>query len=61
MRADIDLMWQRSIDVIEASWKGTEREGMKVDVTRVKCDHFPFVSAGAARDETVRWLEGLLK
>lgn len=47
--------------MIEASWKGTEREEMEVDVTRAKCDHFPFVSAGDARDETVRWLEGLLK
>lgn len=50
-------MNQTSIDTIEDSWKGTEREGKKVDVTRVKCDHVPVFSAPK---ELIAWMEGLL-
>ncbi|KAH8728951.1 Alpha/Beta hydrolase protein [Phaeosphaeriaceae sp. PMI808] len=47
---------QSAIDEIEASWKGTKREGEKVSVTRVECDHVPILSA---RDELEKWIEGL--
>ncbi|KAH7072388.1 Alpha/beta hydrolase fold-1 [Paraphoma chrysanthemicola] len=47
---------QTAIDVIEASWKGTEREGQKVDVTKLKVDHMPMYSAA---EETTKWVEGL--
>lgn len=49
---------EAAISVIEESWVGTEREGEKVDVTRVGCDHFPTVSAQA---ELRSWFEGLLR
>jgi hypothetical protein len=49
---------QTAIDDIEASWKGTEREGTKVEVTSVKCDHIPVFSA---RDELEKWMEGLFE
>ncbi|KAH7382601.1 Alpha/beta hydrolase fold-1 [Phaeosphaeria sp. MPI-PUGE-AT-0046c] len=48
---------QVSIDTIEESWKGTEREGNKVDVKRVKCDHVPVFSA---KEELIAWMEELL-
>jgi hypothetical protein len=48
---------QIAINHIEESWRGTEREGEKVDVTRVKCDHSPVFSA---RDALEKWMEGLL-
>jgi hypothetical protein len=51
---------QTAIDVIEESWKGTEREGKKVDVKRVKCDHCPFVVT-EKREVLVRWVEGALQ
>jgi hypothetical protein len=47
---------QTAIDVIEESWAGTEREGKKVDVTRVNCDHCPFVDEGK-RAILVEWVE----
>ncbi|KAF2035223.1 alpha/beta-hydrolase [Setomelanomma holmii] len=47
---------QTAIDTIEESWKGTEREGKKVEVTREKCDHIPIYSA---RDALEKWAEGL--
>jgi hypothetical protein len=50
---------QTAIDVIEESWKGTEREGKKVDVERVKCDHIPLVDEGKRR-VFGRWVEGVL-
>lgn len=50
---------QTGIDVIEGSWVGTEREGKKVDVTRVKCDHFPFVLEDK-REKVSAWIEGLV-
>jgi hypothetical protein len=49
---------QTAIDDIEASWKGTEREGTKVEVTSVKCDHIPVFSA---RDELEKWMEDLFE
>jgi hypothetical protein len=52
-----DLLQQAAIDNIEESWKGTEREGKKVDVTSFKCDHIPVYSA---RDELEKWMEGLI-
>jgi hypothetical protein len=53
------LTWmQTAIDDIEASWKGTEREGTKVEVTSVKCDHIPVFSA---RDELEKWMETLFE
>lgn len=48
---------QTAIDVIEESWKGTAREGKKVDVTRVKCDHVPNYSA---RDKLEEWVESVI-
>jgi hypothetical protein len=36
---------ETAIRDIEERWKGTEGEGLKVDVSRVGCDHFPTVSA----------------
>jgi hypothetical protein len=50
---------QTAIDVIEKSWRGTEREGKKVDVKRVKCDHFPLVDEGK-RELLERWVEEIL-
>ncbi|KAF2995116.1 hypothetical protein E8E13_004244 [Curvularia kusanoi] len=49
---------ETAIKTIEESWKGTEREGQKVDVTRAKCDHFPTISA---QKELREWFEGLVK
>jgi hypothetical protein len=46
-----------AIDTIEESWLGTEREGQKVDVKRVRCDHVPVFSA---KEELIGWMEGLL-
>lgn len=48
---------QTAIDVIEGSWVGTEREGKKVDVTRVSCDHFPLV-LDEKREQVSKWIEG---
>jgi hypothetical protein len=42
--------------MIEEQWAGTEREGQKVDVTRVKCDHIPVYSA---KQQLMDWMEGL--
>jgi hypothetical protein len=52
-----NLPCQAAIDTIEESWKGTEREGKKVDVTRLNCDHVPVYSG---RDELEKWMEGLI-
>jgi hypothetical protein len=51
---------QVGIETIEESWVGTEREGKKVDVTRVECDHFPFIRDDI-REKTVSWIEGLIE
>ena len=51
---------QTGIETIEKSWVGTEREGKKVDVTRVECDHFPFVLEDK-REKVSAWVEGLVK
>lgn len=51
---------QKGIDTIEESWVGTEREGKKVDVTRVDCDHFPLVLEDK-REKVAQWIEGLVK
>lgn len=48
---------ETAIRDIEESWRGTEREGSKVDVTRVQCDHIPTVSA---QEELRSWFEGLV-
>lgn len=48
---------ETAIRDIEESWKGTEREGTKVDVTRVRCDHVPTISA---QEELREWFEGLV-
>ncbi|CAO2652876.1 Nn.00g022870.m01.CDS01 [Neocucurbitaria sp. VM-36] len=48
---------QNGINAIEESWKGTTREGKKVDVTRVKCDHVPILSAAA---ELEKWVEDII-
>ena len=48
---------QTAINVIEGSWVGTEREGRKVDVTRVVCDHFPLV-LDEKRKQVSEWIEG---
>lgn len=48
---------QTAIDVIEASWEGTERAGKKVDVEKVMCDHVPIFGK---RDETEKWIEGVI-
>ncbi|KAF1843463.1 alpha/beta-hydrolase [Cucurbitaria berberidis CBS 394.84] len=48
---------ETAINVIEESWKGTERQGKKVDVTRVKCDHIPIHSAS---EELEKWVEGII-
>jgi hypothetical protein len=37
---------QTAVNVIEESSAGTEREGKKVGVTKVKCYHCPFVNKG---------------
>jgi hypothetical protein len=50
---------QTAISMIEASWIGTEREGMKVDVTEVACDHFPLVLQ-EKREQVSSWIEGLV-
>lgn len=50
---------QTAIEVIEASWVGTEREGKKVDVTRVECDHYPFVLEDK-REKVSAWFEELV-
>jgi hypothetical protein len=69
---DVDVSWflceldqcivpevqEQAIRTVEESWKGTEREGRKVDVTRVKCDHFPTLSA---KKELVGWLLRLIE
>lgn len=54
---------QTAIDAIEESWyaeggrlEGKERK-QKVDVTRVKCDHVPLLSAEA---ELLEWVEGVV-
>jgi len=51
---------QTAIDVIEGSWVGTERDGMKVDVTKVACDHFPLV-LDEKREQVSVWIEGLVE
>ena len=48
---------ETAIRDIEESWRGTEREGTKVDVTRVRCDHVPTVSA---QKELREWFERLI-
>lgn len=48
---------ETAIRDIEESWSGTEREGTKVDVTRVRCDHVPTISA---QKELRKWFEGLV-
>ncbi|KAL6711733.1 hypothetical protein ACN47E_004667 [Coniothyrium glycines] len=48
---------RRAIEVVEESWKGTEREGKTVDVTRVPSDHVPMYSA---RAETEQWIESVV-
>lgn len=48
---------QTAIEVIEESWNGTEREGSKVHVKRLVCDHIPIYSA---REETERWIEEII-
>lgn len=50
---------QTAIETIEKSWVGTEREGRKVDVTRVDCDHFPLVLAEKI-DQVTGWIEGVV-
>jgi hypothetical protein len=50
---------QTAIDVIEGSWVGTERNGTKVDVTKVNCDHFPLVLV-EKRDQVSEWIQGLV-
>lgn len=57
-RCVVPAVQETAIADIEASWKGTEREGQKVDVTRVKCDHFPTTSA---TKELTAWFERLLQ
>ena len=49
-----------AIDVIEESWKGTEREGKKVLIERVKCDHCPIGDEGK-REVLGRWVEKVLE
>lgn len=51
---------QAGIETVEASWEGTDREGKKVHVTRVECDHFPFVLEDR-REKVGRWIEGLVR
>lgn len=51
---------QMGVDAIEASWVGTEREGKKVDVTRVECDHYPLVLEDK-RAKVEAWVEGLVE
>lgn len=48
---------QTAIEAIEESWKGTDREGRKVDVKRLTCDHIPIYSS---RDETEKWMESII-
>ncbi|KAF3043775.1 hypothetical protein E8E12_010098 [Didymella heteroderae] len=57
-RCVVPAVQETAIKDIEESWKGTEREGKRVDVTRVKCDHFPTVSAQGQLRE---WFEGLVE
>ncbi len=52
----VPAVQETAIADIEASWRGTEREGAKVDVKRVACDHFPTVSA---QDELRAWIDAL--
>lgn len=47
---------QKFIDEIEKSWVGTEREGKKVDVTKLDCDHFPLVLEDK-REKVIQWVE----
>ncbi|EUC35680.1 hypothetical protein COCCADRAFT_24366 [Bipolaris zeicola 26-R-13] len=51
---------QLAIDTIEASWAGTEREGKKVDTTRLECDHYPLVLEDK-RARLQEWVEGLVE
>ncbi|KAI8931284.1 hypothetical protein NX059_011628 [Plenodomus lindquistii] len=44
---------QSGIAAIEESWKGTEREGRSVEVTRLDVDHVPFLTKG---DEVRAWV-----
>lgn len=55
-RCVVPAVQEAAIADIEASWSGTEREGTKVDIKRVACDHFPTVSA---QDELRAWVGGL--
>ncbi|KAF2847040.1 alpha/beta-hydrolase [Plenodomus tracheiphilus IPT5] len=49
---------ENGITAIEESWKGTEREGKKVDVVRLDVDHVPFMSKGA---EVEKWVVEFLE
>ncbi|EUC48646.1 hypothetical protein COCMIDRAFT_33925 [Bipolaris oryzae ATCC 44560] len=51
---------QKGIEAIEESWVGTEREGKKVDVTRLECDHYPLVLEDR-RAKVEAWVEGLVE
>ncbi|KAJ4985935.1 hypothetical protein SVAN01_08624 [Stagonosporopsis vannaccii] len=53
----VPAVQKEAIRVIEESWTGTAREGEKVQVKKLACDHFPTVSA---EDELGAWLRGLL-
>ncbi|KAF3033230.1 hypothetical protein E8E11_001691 [Didymella keratinophila] len=57
-RCVVPEVQETAIRVIEESWKGTEREETKVDVTRVNCDHFPTLSAQGKLRE---WFGGLVE
>ncbi|KAG9958719.1 hypothetical protein KCU61_g8126, partial [Aureobasidium melanogenum] len=46
-----------AIDMIERSWQGTERAGLKVDVTRSQCDHMPMFSANNHLND---WMEHII-
>lgn len=54
----IPAVQEEAIRVIEESWRGTSREGGKVEVERVGCDHFPTLSA---EEELGKWMGRLLK
>ncbi|KAG9191967.1 hypothetical protein G6011_10701 [Alternaria panax] len=50
---------QTSINVIEESWIGTEREGKTVDITKLACDHFPLV-IDEKREHVSVWIKGVV-
>lgn len=55
----VPAIQQAGIEAIEESWKGTEREGKKVDVTKYWCDHVPVIEGGA-RNAVQGWFESVL-